>query len=143
MSSTTVSDIVSTTIDNKPEPTDEELDTFKVFVNDWFKYDDQMRKLQIALKERKNYQKTLGQKIQNFMIKYEYNDLNTQHGRIRSTVRETKAPVKLKDVKDQLVNNPSMTGQELYDIIFNSEREKTVKKRITRQLPRVSMALEL
>ena len=143
MSSTTVSDIVSTTIDNKPEPTDEELDTFKVFVNDWFKYDDQMRKLQIALKERKNYQKTLGQKIQNFMIKYEYNDLNTQHGRIRSTVRETKAPVKLKDVKDQLVNNPSMTGQEVYDIIFNSEREKTVKKRITRQLPRVSMALEL
>ena len=141
MSSTTASDIVSATINNKPEPTEEELNTFKVFVSDWFKYDDQMRKLQIALKERKNYQRTLDQKIQNFMIKYEYNDLNTQHGRIRSTVKEVKAPVKLKDVKNQLVNNPNMTGQELYDIIFNSEREKTVKKRITRQFPRVSFEL--
>ncbi len=41
------------------EPTEEELETFKNLVNDWFKYDDQIRKLKIAMKERKNYQRGL------------------------------------------------------------------------------------
>ena len=40
---------------DKVEPTEEELETFKNLVNDWFKYDDQIRKLMIAMKERKNY----------------------------------------------------------------------------------------
>jgi hypothetical protein len=31
------------------EPTEEELETFKNLVNDWFKYDDQIRKLKMKL----------------------------------------------------------------------------------------------
>jgi len=140
MSNTTTEDIVMMTI-NKTEPTSDELDTFKSFVSDWFKFDDQIRKLEVALKERKNYQRTLNGKIQDFMIKYEYNDLNTQHGRIKSNVREVKQPVKMKDVKEQLCNNKELTGEELYEIIFNSEREKVVKKSIKRIIPKVSLEL--
>ena len=51
-----VDDIIN---NNSNEPTPEELETFKNLVNDWFKYDDQIRKLSIAMKERKNYQRVL------------------------------------------------------------------------------------
>ena len=66
----------------KTEPTEEELETFKNLVNDWFKYDDQIRKLMIAMKERKNYQRVLNNKIEEFMFNFKYNDLTTAHGRI-------------------------------------------------------------
>ena len=55
-----VDDIIN---EEKIEPSKEELETFKNLVNDWFKYDDQIRKLQIAMKERKNYQRVLNSKI--------------------------------------------------------------------------------
>ena len=42
-----VDDIIN---EEKIEPSKEELETFKNLVNDWFKYDDQIRKLQIAMK---------------------------------------------------------------------------------------------
>ena len=140
MSNTSVEDIVEMTI-QKTEPSSEELDTFKSFVSDWFKFDDQIRKLDIALKERKNYQRTLNKKIQDFIIQYGYNDLNTQHGRIKSNVREVKEPVKMKDVKQQLCDNKELTGEELYDLIFNAERKKTVKQSIRRIIPKVSLDL--
>ena len=50
--------IVDEIINNdKIEPSEEELENFKNLVNEWFKYDDQIRKLQIAIKERKTYQR--------------------------------------------------------------------------------------
>ena len=63
--------IVDDIINNKNnEPSPEELETFKNLVNDWFKYDDQIRKLSIAMKERKNYQRVLNNKIEDFMFNY-------------------------------------------------------------------------
>ena len=62
MSNTTTEDIVMMAIKEKKEPTDEELDSFKALVKDWFKFDDQIRKLIIAIKERKVYQKELDKK---------------------------------------------------------------------------------
>ena len=95
-----IDDIIN---DRKIEPTDEELENFKNLVNDWFKYDDQIRKLIIAMKERKNYQRVLNTKIQDFMVKYNYNDLNTQHGCIKSNVKEVKAPIKITEIKDKIL----------------------------------------
>ena len=66
-------------INENSEPTKDELDTFKNLVAEWFKYDDIIRKLVVALKERKTLQKALNSKIEDFMFKYKYNDLNTQN----------------------------------------------------------------
>ena len=55
---------------NKSEPSEDELDNFKNLVSEWFKYDDSIRKLIIAIKERKNYQRSLNNQIQDFMFKY-------------------------------------------------------------------------
>ena len=110
-----VDDIIN---EEKKEPTEEELETFKNLVNDWFKYDDQIRKLNIAIKERKNYQRVLNNKIEEFMFSFKYNDLNTQHGRIKTNVKECKVPIKMNDIKTMIIKYNDLSGQDLLKRIF-------------------------
>ena len=51
--------LIEDIIKNTNEPTTEEMDTFKNLVTDWFKYDDAIRKLNIAIRERKTLQNVL------------------------------------------------------------------------------------
>jgi hypothetical protein len=135
-------DFVEDIINNdRLEPSEEELETFKNLVNDWFKYDDQIRKLIIAIKERKNYQRVLNSKIQDFMFKFKYNDLNTQHGRIKTNVKEVKAPIKINDIKSKIIQYNELSGEELLKRIFDEDRETIVKKNIRRVIPKVSLTL--
>jgi hypothetical protein len=134
--------IVDDIINNKnAEPSEEELETFKNLVNDWFKYDDQIRKLSIAMKERKNYQGVLNKKIEEFMFNYKYNDLNTQHGRIKTNVKECKVPIKMNDIKNKIIKYNDLSGEELLKKIFDDERETITKKHIKRIIPKVSLTL--
>lgn len=129
---------------NKNEPTREELDTFKNLVNEWFKLDDMIRKLTVALKERKNHQRALNNKIEEFMFKYKYNDLNTQNGRLKATVKTQHKPVNIKEIKSILENNKDLKGEELLEKIFNKEdRPITTKKVIKRVIPKVSLSLDI
>jgi hypothetical protein len=135
-------DIIDDIINNKRvEPTEEELESFKNLVNDWFKYDDQVRKLMIAIKERKNYQRVLNNKIQEFMFNFQYNDLNTQHGRIKTNVKEMKAPIKINDIKSKIIQYKDLSGEELLKRIFEEDRATIVKKNIRRIIPKVSLTL--
>ena len=129
---------------NKNEPTKEELETFKNLVGEWFKYDDMIRKLSVAVKGRKNHQRALNNKIEEFMFKYKYNDLNTQNGRIKATIKETHKPINLKEIKDILENNKDLKGEELLLKIFNKDdRPLLVKKSIKRIIPKVSLSLDI
>ena len=49
---------------NEPinKPSNEDFDQFKQQVAEWIKIDDQIRKLSIALRERRTHQKALGKK---------------------------------------------------------------------------------
>ena len=136
--------LVDDIIENKNEPTSEEMDTFKNLVNDWFKYDDVIRKLKIAIRERKTLQQVLNNKIQDFMFKYNYNDLNTQNGRLKTNVKNVQKPINIKEVREIINNNKNLTGEELLNMIFNSEnRPVIVKKSIKRIIPKVSMSLDI
>jgi hypothetical protein len=136
------SSIVDDIINNdRVEPSVEELETFKNLVNDWFKYDDQIRKLKIAMKERKNYQRVLNNKIEDFMFSYKYNDLNTQHGRIKTNIKECKVPIKMNDIKSKIIQYNNLSGEELLKRIFEEDRETIVKKNIKRIIPKVSLSL--
>ena len=136
------SSIVDDIINNdRVEPSAEELETFKNLVNDWFKYDDQIRKLKIAMKERKNYQRVLNNKIEDFMFSYKYNDLNTQHGRIKTNIKECKVPIKMNDIKSKIIQYNNLSGEELLKRIFEEDRETIVKKNIKRIIPKVSLSL--
>lgn len=136
--------LIDNIILNKNEPTEEEMDTFKNLVSDWFKYDDQIRKLKIAIRERKTLQQVLNNKIEDFMFKYNYNDLNTKDGRLKANVRNVHKPVNIKDIKDIINSNKHLTGEELFNKIFNKEeRPLVVKKSIRRIIPKVSMSLDI
>jgi hypothetical protein len=125
----------------KIEPTEEELETFKNLVKDWFKYDDQIRKLMIATKERKNYQRVLNNKIEEFMFNYKYNDLNTQDGRIKTNVKECIVPIKMNDIKTKIIQFKELSGEELLKRIFDEDRQTIVKKNIKRIIPKVSLTI--
>ena len=133
-----VDDIIN---QDKVEPTEEELDTFKNLVNDWFKYDDQIRKLKIAIKERKNYQRVFNNKIEEFMFNFKYNDLNTQHGRIKTNVKECIVPIKMNDIKTKIIKYKELSGEELLKRIFEEDRQTVVKKNIKRIIPKVSLTI--
>jgi hypothetical protein len=137
-------DLIEDIIKTSSEPTVEEMDTFKNLVADWFKYDDAIRKLKIAIRERKTLQQALNNKIEEFMFKYNYNDLNTQNGRLKTNVKNFYKPVNIKEVRDIINNNKHLTGEELLAKIFNKEeREMIVKKSIKRIIPKVSMSLDI
>ena len=133
-----VEDIIN---EERIEPSKEELESFKNLVNDWFKYDDQIRKLQIAMKERKNYQRVLNSKIEQFMFNYKYNDLNTQHGRIKTNVKECKVPIKMNDIKTKIMQYNNLSGEELLKRIFEEDRETILKKNIRRVIQKVSLTI--
>ena len=137
-------DLIDDIIMNKKEPTADEMDTFKNLVADWFKYDDAIRKLKIAIRERKTLQQVLNNKIEDFMFKYDYNDLNTQNGRLKTNVKNVYKPINIKEVREIINNNKHLTGEELLAKIFNKdEREMIVKKTIRRIIPKVSMSLDI
>lgn len=139
-------DLIETIISNNniEEPTEEELETFKIWVQDWFKYDDAIRKLKIAIRERKVLQQVLNSKIENFMFKYNYNDLNTQNGRLKTNVRSVYKPINIKEIKDIINSNKNLTGEELLSKIFNKENRPVIeKKTIKRIIPKVSMNINI
>jgi len=137
-------DEINDIINKKSEPTEEELDNFKNLVNDWFKYDDTIRKLQIAIKERKSYQRVLNNKIQDFMFRYKYNDLNTQNGRIKANVKSVPKPINIKDIKSRIIEFKDLSGSELLEKIFNiDDRPVIERKSIRRIIPKVSLSLDI
>ena len=63
----------------------EDFIEFKNDVNKWLLLDDDIITLQKAIKERKSKKNELTTKIQEYMNKFEINDLNTQNGKIKFT----------------------------------------------------------
>jgi hypothetical protein len=140
MNNNLVEDIIKST----NEPTPDELDTFKNLVVDWFKYDDAIRKLNIAIRERKTLQQALNNKIEEFMFKYNYNDLNTQNGRLKTNIKKVHKPVNIREIKEIILSNANLTGEELLAKIFNKDDRPIIeKKSIKRVIPKVSMSLDI
>lgn len=124
------------------QPTPEELEEFKTRVAEWTKLDDQVRKLIIAVKERRTHQKALSEGIQYFMGKYGYDNLNTNHGRIIHSVRKVKQPLKVTEIRELIAREHTLRGEELIKFIFDTERPTVEKEVIRRVIPKVSMLLD-
>lgn len=121
------------------QPSPEELEEFKTQVAEWTKIDEQVKKLNTAIRERRVHQRALSIGIQTFMAKYGYGNLNTNQGRIVYTVRKCKQPIKVTEVKKVLMER----DQELAKEVFESERPILEKSSIRRIVPKVSMSLEI
>lgn len=124
-------------------PTEEELEHFRQQVSEWMKLDDSIRKLTVAVRERKIHQQALASKIQDFMIRFNYDNLNTQMGKIKSNVRKVKQPLRLTDIREKILALQGMTGEELVAKIFDEERPITEKRSLRRVIPKVSLSLDI
>ncbi len=125
------------------QPTPEELADFKAQVSEWTKIDDQIKKLNIAIRERRLHQKVLSDGIKVFMTKFGYGNLNTNQGRILHTVKTVKQPLKINEIRQIILDNIHSTPEELFKKIFESERPVIKKESIKRVIPNVSMHLEI
>ena len=70
---------------NKFSENNEDFLEFKKNVKEWITLDDDIIKLQKAIKDRKNKKNELTPKIMEFMNEYEINDLNTNDGKLKFT----------------------------------------------------------
>jgi len=133
---------INNVLESHKEPSEDELNDLKSMVQDWFKLDDQIRKLDVAIKERKVHLKALNSKIEKFMFDYQLTNLNTQHGRIKANERKTKIPVKVREIKEKILELKHLSGEELLNEIFNNEnRPIMIKKNIKRVIPSVSLQI--
>lgn len=124
-----------------PKPTPEELEEFKNQVAQWIHLDEQVKKLSIAIRERKCALAALTPIVQSFMHKFNYDDLNTQSGKIRTTTRVVKTPVTLTDVRVKLLELEG--GDALVHKIFEENRGTKEKTSIRRIVPKVSLSLDI
>lgn len=139
----------STPIDEKiyPKPSDEELEEFKGQLDEWSKLEDQIRKLNVAKRERLLRLKALGNTVQQFMVKFGYEHINRKDGsHIRYNERAVKQPITLKDIKTRLLtlDISQLTTEKLIEELFKDEaRERVVKQSLRRIIPKVSGALDI
>ena len=110
------------------------LDEFKQNVQDWMNIDNQMKRLEVALKERRKKKKDLNLKILEFMSKFNIEDLNTKEGIIRYKKTYVKEPLSQKIIKEKLLDifkNDKENTERVENIFTNREKiEKTSLRRI-------------
>lgn len=129
----------------RKEPTAEEMELFRQQVAEWLKIDDTVRKLKTALRERRVHQRALAEKVQSFMIRHGYDNLNTQAGVIRASTRTVRQPLKIGDIREKLLalGDTPLAPEEIINRILDAERPTTVRQSLRRIVPRVSLALDL
>ena len=152
-----------------PKPSDEDTELFRQRSAEWVKLDDQVRKLTCAIKERRTHQRVLAAKVQEFMIKFGYDNIKTSQGIITSNVRNVKQTLKVSDIRTKLeelftalalsnanvsdsldsVNPEQLQLQQPLDYqmiitkIFEADRPSVVKQSLTRRIPKVSMSIDI
>lgn len=122
------------------KPTEEELQEFTHMVTTWVDLDKNVKLLSIAIRERRKAQSVLSPKIQEFMIKYKYDNLNTQQGVIHSSVRKIKPPLKIADVKNKVTQE---CGEDVAQRIFAVAGDPKEKRTLVRKVQKVSMDLNV
>lgn len=118
-------------------PDNNALEEFKHQVKMWMEMDNQLKKLSQVLKEKRNVQKLLTEKILAFMQRYNIEDLNTHDGKLRYKVSYSKPVVKKVDIKQKLINyfeHDKDTAQKIVQAVFEDNTQNKVEKVSLRRL---------
>lgn len=115
-------------------PTEGELEEFKAYVKSYIDIDNDVKKLKAAIRERNSVKKEISSYIMNFMSKFNIEDLNTKHGKIRYQITKVKRPMTEKGIRSKIMENygKDMTPEDLNEKIF-SEKE-TVERHVLKRL---------
>ena len=101
------------------------------YVKEWLKYDDEIKTLQEAIKERKNSKNDIGKILISFMDNNNIPHFNLKDGKLIFAKSEHTEPVNIKFLKNTLSESP-MLNEEQYQNIFSFIESKRAKKITTR-----------
>lgn len=113
------------------QPDNQALEEFRHQVKLWIEVDNQIKKYQQVIKEKKSVQKVLTDKILQFMGRYNIEDLNAKDCKLRYKVSYVKPTVKPKSVKEKLLNyfeHDKDTAQKIVKAVFEEPSEQKVEK---------------
>uniref|UniRef100_A0A6C0J1C2 Uncharacterized protein n=1 Tax=viral metagenome TaxID=1070528 RepID=A0A6C0J1C2_9ZZZZ len=115
----------------------EDFNTFKLNVKKYITYDDDIKKIETLLKEKKREKKEITNNILTFMTDYNIEDLNTQTGKLKKSISFTKKPLNKNTIKEKLsqyFNNDLKGNEATLFILNNIEKEKKIRlKRIDKK----------
>lgn len=123
-------------------PDNMSLEEFKHQVKMWIELDNQIKKVNEVLKEKKSVQKVLTEKILAFMARYNIEDLNTKDGKLRYKVTQVKPAVKQTTIKKKLLNffeYDKDLSEKVMRAVFEDPGDSRVAKPSLRRLKGVNI----
>lgn len=103
------------------------INDFKLFVKQWLTIDDEIKNLQLKVKQLKQTKKQLDSKMTLFMVHNNITDVNTENGKIKCSEKTTKSGLSSKHIRTNLSNVLSDENliEKAMDSILNN---RTIKK---------------
>ena len=119
---------ITENVDNNIELNEIEFNQFKSLVKTWLSYDDEIRILQNALKDRRAKKNELTPKVMDFMKNHDIEDLNTKDGKLRCYTSNRKKALTQKDIKHKLLGyfKNENKGEKCVEYIFGDREIKEV-----------------
>jgi hypothetical protein len=116
------------------------LEEFKNQVKIWWELDTAIKRLQIAVRERKKAQAVMNAKILDFMKRHSVEDLNTKDGVLRYKTSYVKAPLSQKSIREKLSEyfNRDPNALNIVKKVFD-EREQVQRESLRRIAKGVSL----
>ena len=108
-----------------------ELEKFKKRVSQWLDLDEQILKLEKQARDLKKIRnKQLEPEITSFMRQFNISDLNTDNGKLKCNVRNTKKPLNKTNIRENLsrVINDGNKIDSAMDLILNNREIVTTYK---------------
>ena len=116
----------------------EDFQIFRERVKKYIVYDDDIKKLEKIIKEKKKEKKQITDGIIEFMSNYNIEDLSTENGKLKRSVSFIKKPINKETIQKKLseyLNNSDKANEATLYIFNNREKDKKVKlKRIDKKL---------
>ena len=123
-------------------PDNMSLEEFKHQVKMWMELDNQIKKMNEILKEKKAVQKILTEKVLSFMARYNIEDLNTKDGKLRYKVTQVKPTVKQTAIKKKLqdfFDYDKALSEKVMKAVFEDTAQPKVEKPSLRRLKGVNI----
>ena len=114
--------------DNQIKLNEVELNQFKGMVKQWLAYDDEIKVLQNALKDRRAKKNELTPVVMDFMKNHEIEDLNTKDGKLKCYTSNRKKALTQKDIKHKLLGyfKSENKGEKCVEYVFGDREIKEV-----------------
>uniref|UniRef100_A0A6C0EIZ6 Uncharacterized protein n=1 Tax=viral metagenome TaxID=1070528 RepID=A0A6C0EIZ6_9ZZZZ len=111
---------------------------FKENVKNYISFDDDIKKIEKVLKEKKTDKKAITESIIEFMSTYNIEDLSTENGKLKKSVSFTKKALNKNTLQQKLTqyfNNEAKGAEATLFILNNRDKDKRIRlKRIDKKI---------